>query len=157
MQTVNIKPFKIIGISIRTTNENAQASKEIAALWEKLMSENLLAKIPNKVGDEIYSLYTHYESDHTKPYTAILGCKVKNLDNIPNGMIGKSFDGGTYVKMTAKGDLMQDFIVNQWAKIFEMNVDRTFVADFEVYGEKAQNPSDAEVDFYVGVTQKTNG
>jgi predicted transcriptional regulator YdeE len=157
MQTVKIEPFNFIGISIRTTNENGQASKEIAELWGKFMSESILEKIPNKVDNEIYSLYTDYEGDHTKPYTAILGCKVENLDNIPNGMVGKSFNGGTYTKTTAKGDLMQGLVVNQWSKIFEMELDRTYDADFEIFGEKAQNPSDAEVDFYVGIKQETNG
>ena len=151
MQTVKIEPFKIIGISIRTTNENGQAIKEIAELWGKFFSESILAKIPNKVDSEIYSLYTEYEGDHTKPYTAILGCKVENLDNIPNGMVGKSFSGGTYTKTTAKGDLMQGLVVNQWSKIFEMELDRTYDADFEIFGEKAQNPSDAEVEFYIGI------
>lgn len=151
MQTVKIEPFNIIGISIRTTNENGQASKDIAELWQRFMSENTLSKIPNKVNNEIYSLYTDYESDHTKPYTAILGCKVENLDDIPNGMLGKSFRRGKYVKTTVKGDLMKGLIFNHWSKIFEMDLDRNYIADFEVFGEKAQNPSDAEVDFYVGV------
>jgi predicted transcriptional regulator YdeE len=157
MQTVKIEPFNIIGISIRTTNENGHASKEIAKLWGKFMSESILEKIPSKVDNQIYSLYTDYQGDHTKPYTAILGCKVENLDNIPNGMVGKSFSGGTYTKTTAKGDLMQGLVVNQWSKIFEMELDRTYDADFEIFGEKAQNPSDAEVDFYVGIRQEKNG
>jgi len=151
MQTVKIEPFKIIGISIRTTNENGQASQEIAELWQRFMSENVISKIPNKIDNAVYSLYTEYESDHTKPYTTILGCKVENLDNVPNGMVGKSFDGGTYSKTTAKGDLTQGLVVNQWSKIFEMELDRTYDADFEIFGEKAQNPADAEVEFYVGI------
>ena len=151
MQTVKIKPFNIIGISIRTTNENGQASQEIAELWQKFMSETIVSKIPNKMGNDVYSLYTEYESDHTKPYTTILGCKVGNLDNIPDGMVGSSFKGGNYIKTSAKGDLMQGLIVNHWSKIFEMGLDRIYSADFEVFGEKAQNPSDAEVDFYVSI------
>lgn len=151
MRTVKIEPFNIIGIAIRTTNENGQASKDITELWGRFMSESIQAKIPNKVDNDIFSLYTDYEGDHTKPYTAILGCKVENLDNIPNGMVGKSFEGGTYFKTSTKGDLTQGLIVNHWSKIFEMDIDRTFDADFEIFGEKAQNPSNAEVDFYVGV------
>ena len=151
MQTVKIKPFNLIGISIRTTNENGQSSKEIAELWQKFMSENIVSKIPNKIGNDVYSLYTEYESDCIKPYTTILGCKVENLDNVPNGMVGSSFKGGNYIKTSAKGDLMQGMIVNHWTKIFEMDLERVYSADFEVFGEKAQNPSDAEVDFYVSV------
>lgn len=151
MQNVTIQPFKIIGIGVRTTNENNQAAQEIAALWQRFMHDNVLATIPNKVDDTVYSLYTDYEGDHTQPYTALLGCKVENLDEIPEGMLGKSFEGGSYVKTTAQGDLMKGLIVNHWSKIWEMGLDRTFTADFEVFGEKAQNPTDAEVDFYVAV------
>lgn len=151
MQTVIIEPFKIIGISIQTTNENNQASKDIAALWGRFMEENLLTKIPNKACSDIYSLYTSYEGDHTQPYTTILGCRVENLDEIPVGMIGKSIVGGKYFKTSTKGDLMQGLIVKQWEKIFGMDLDRTYVADFEIYGKKAQNPSAAEVDVFVGI------
>jgi|TARA_R110002096_G_scaffold150589_1_gene312647 predicted transcriptional regulator YdeE len=153
MQTVKIEPFKIIGLSIRTTNENGQATKDIADLWGKFMAENTLAMIPNKITQDIYSLYTDYEDDHTKPYTTILGCKVSSLDKIPEGMVGRSFDGGSYVKTSTKGDLMQGLIVKHWSKIFEMNLNRTYIADFEIYGKKAQNPSAAEVDIYLGVNQ----
>lgn len=151
MQNVKIKPFKVMGIGVRTTNENGQSAKEIATLWHKFMNENMLAKIPNKVDNTIYSLYTDYERDHTKPYTAILCCKVKNLNTIPEGMIGKSFGGGNYVKITAKGDLTKGLIVKQWSIIFEMGLDRTFTADFEVFDARAQNAIDAEIDFLIGV------
>lgn len=151
MKKVRIEPFKMIGISVRTTNENDQAAKEIAELWDKFMNENLLDAIPNKIDRTVYSLYTDYEGDHTQPYTAILGCQVNNLNDIPNGMVGKSFSGGNYVKRTARGDLTKGLIVNEWSKIYELDLDRIYTADFEVFGEKAQNPTDAEIDFFIAV------
>jgi predicted transcriptional regulator YdeE len=153
MQKIKIEPFKLIGIAIRTTNEEQKANNEIAELWQRFMGENMLEKIPNKVDYTVYSLYTEYEGDHTKPYTTILGCKVDNLDEIPEGMTGKSFDGGTYIKTSVKGDLMNGLIVNHWAKIWEMDLDRAYTADFEAFGEKAQNPSDAEVDFFIALKE----
>ncbi len=157
MQTVKMEPFEIIGIAIRTTNEHGKSGRDIASLWSRFMSEGILTKIPNKVNNDIYSLYTDYKSDHTEPYLALLGCKVANLNHIPKGMIGKSFKGGTYVKTSTKGDLMQGLIINHWKNLFEMKLDRTYDVDFEIFGEKAQNPADAEVDFYVGIKQESNG
>lgn len=151
MQNITIQPFNLIGISIKTTNKDNQASEEIGQLWQRFLGEQILDKIPNKIDHTVYSLYTEYEGDHTEPYTTILGCKVSTLEEIPEGMTGKSFAGGNYVKLTAKGDLMQGLIVNKWTEIFGMNLDRNYVADFEAFGEKAQNPNDAEVDFFVGV------
>ena len=151
MKKVKIEPFKVIGIWVRTTNENNQAAGDIADLWGRFMKENILNAIPNRVDDTVYSIYTDYESDHTKPYTTLLGCQVTTLNDIPDGMVGKSFDGGNYVKMSAKGDLMEGLIVNKWMEIWEMDLGRIYTADFEVFGEKAKNPEDAEIDFYVAV------
>ncbi len=151
MNHMKVDTFKIIGISVRTTNENNQAAKDIPALWEKFMSQNLLDNIPDKVDSTLYSIYTDYEKDHTRPYTTILGCKVENLDHIPEGMVGKSFDGGHYIRFTAKGNLEEGLVINEWIKIWNTDLSRVFTADFEIYGEKAKNPSDAEVDILIAV------
>ncbi|AZA84261.1 AraC family transcriptional regulator [Chryseobacterium lactis] len=151
MNNVKVEPFKVIGIAVRTTNENEQAAKDIPGLWEKFMKENVLENIPHKIDNTVYSIYTEYEKDHTKPYTTLLGCKVNSLENIPEGMIGKSFDGGNYVKLTAKGNLAEGLVINEWLKIWQADMGRIFTADFEVYGEKAQNPQDAEVDILIAV------
>ena len=151
MQKVNIEPFKLIGIAVRTTNENGQAATEIGDLWGRFMSESIQSKIPNKVDETVYSVYTEYDGDHTQPYTTILGCKVDSLDSIPEGMRSASFEGGTYAKFSAKGDLTKGLIVNKWMEIWEIDLNRVYSADFEVFGEKAQNPLDAEVDFLIAV------
>jgi predicted transcriptional regulator YdeE len=151
MGKVKVEPFKIIGLSVRTTNENNQMANDIGALWGRFMGENVLEAIPNKMDNTVYSIYTDYESDHTKPYTTILGCKVESLNNIPDGMIGQSFDGGNYEKLSTKGDVMKGLVFNKWLEIWEMDLERVFTADFEVYGEKAQNPADAEIDILIAV------
>lgn len=97
------------------------------------------------------NIYTDYQSDHTQSYTTLLGCKVEALHMIPEGMVGRSFDGGNYVSVSAKGDLMKGLIVKQWSEIWKMDLDRLYTADFEVFGEKAQNPSQAEIEFLIAV------
>ena len=153
MEKVNIDKFKIIGISVRTTNENGQSATDIGKLWNKFMSEGIIEKIPNKIDNTIFSIYTDYESDHTKPYTTLLGCKVENLDIIPDGMTSKTFQSGNYVKFVSKGDLTKGAVFAEWSKIWEMDLDRKYTADFEIYGEKAQNPTNAEVDIFVAIKE----
>jgi predicted transcriptional regulator YdeE len=151
MNDQNIQKFSVIGISIRTTNENGQAGKDIPALWNKFMSEGAAEKIPGRTDNAIYCIYTEYEKDHTKPHTTILGCKVDNLNAIPAGMVGKTFNGGKYARHIAKGDILQGIIFDAWTKIWNSDLDRAFTADFEVYGEKAQNPGKAEVEIFIAV------
>lgn len=151
MKKTALPAFAIIGIAVRTTNENNQAATDIPALWSRFMSENIFAKIPNRISDDIYSVYTEYEKDFTKPYTTILGCKVLSLENIPNGMIGKAFAEETYIQFTAKGNLSQGVVYTEWEKIWNSGIDRKYTADFEIYGEKAQNPETAEVPIFIAV------
>ncbi|PIE50950.1 MAG: AraC family transcriptional regulator [Flavobacteriales bacterium] len=151
MDKTNIEAFAVIGIAVRTTNENGQSAKDIETLWNKLMSEGILDKIPNKIDNTIYAIYTEYEGDYTQPYTTILGCKVENTAIIPNGMVAKTIEGGNYTKFIAKGDLTKGAVYEEWSKIWNADLDRLYTTDFEIYGEKAQNPTDAEVEILVAV------
>lgn len=151
MKNTTIDSFSVIGISVRTTNENNQAGIDIAALWDKFISENIEAKIPAKTDDSIYSIYTDYEKDFTKPYTTILGCKVSNLDNIPDGMTGRTFAKATYKHFIAKGNLAQGAVYKKWEEIWNSGMDRKYTADLEIYGEKSRDPENAEVDIFIAV------
>jgi len=84
-----VQKFNVIGIPVRTTNEGGQSGKDIRVLWEKFRSEGVAEKIPHKMDNTLYSVYTDYEGDYDKPYTTILGCKVENLEEVPEGMVGK--------------------------------------------------------------------
>lgn len=151
METVTLPAFKLIGISVRTTNQNQQALKDIEQLWQQFMGNQILDKIPNKIDHTVYSMYTDYESDYMAPYTAIIGCKVAHTEEVPEGMVAKAVQEGTYCKTVASGAFNDGFIGRHWSKIWNMDLSRTYQADFEVLGEKAQDPNNAEVDFYVSI------
>lgn len=151
MQTVQIAPFQIIGIKVRTSNENDQAASDIGSLWERFMTEGISQKINNKTSEEIFAIYTNYESDHTQPYDTIIGFKVDALDTIPEGMVGQAFDGGTYTKFTAKGDVTKGAVYQTWVDIWNTDLDRCYTADFEIYGAKTADLTHAEVDIFVAI------
>ena len=151
MSIQQIASFSVIGISVRTTNENGQSGTDIPALWEKFMSEGILEKIPNKVDHTLYCIYTDYEKDHTKPYTTILGCKVSDLTEIPDGMVSKTFSEASYERFVATGNLMHGAVFDEWTKIWDSDLNRSFTADFEVYDSRSQDPENAEVDIFVAV------
>ncbi|WP_373330613.1 GyrI-like domain-containing protein [Salmonirosea aquatica] len=112
-----IGEFKIIGIAVRTTNENGQATQEIPALWNRFISEGMAGRIPNKMGESLYCVYTDYVLDHTQPYTTILGYKVTTLATIPEGMVGKTIPEGKYVRYLSKGNLMEGAVIGTWHEI----------------------------------------
>lgn len=149
MQKETLKPFFVVGISVRTSNGDGKAAVDIPALWNRFRSEDIAARIPNKTGNEVYSIYTDYEGDHTKPYTTIIGYAVENLDQVPEGMRGLAIEGGAYEKQQLKGNLLQGLVFNAWVAIWNSGVSRAYTADFEVYSAKNRNPEDAEVDIFI--------
>ncbi len=151
MNTQQLAAFTIIGIAVRTTNQNGQMGIDIPALWGRFMSEGIAAKIPNKIDDAIYCIYTEYERDHTLPYTTIIGCKVANLTQIPNGMVGHTIAEAKYQKFVAVGNLMEGAVYNEWTKIWNTDLPRTYTSDFEIYNERSQDPANAAVDIFIAV------
>ncbi|MFB0496931.1 GyrI-like domain-containing protein [Mucilaginibacter sp. OAE612] len=150
MDKVTIKGFFLVGISVRTTNQGGQAMKDIAGLWNWFMSEHVLQQVVNRVSDDIYCVYTDYESDKDGFYTAVLGCKVATKDNIPEGLICITVPPGNYNRYIAKGALPQS-VGETWHQIWTSDIDRRYMADFDVYGERSQNADNAEVEVFVGV------
>ncbi|RZK53872.1 MAG: AraC family transcriptional regulator [Pedobacter sp.] len=144
--------LKIIGISVETTNQNGKAIEDLGKLWGKFYAENIIGKIPNKVSEEVYSIYTDYESDYNGKYTTIIGMAVSTLDEIPDGLVGRTFEVQDFKKFIAKGE-MPNAVAKTWKDIWDEDeeLNRSYLYDYEVYGSRSQNGETSEVDIYIGI------
>lgn len=134
---VELQPFTLSGISIRTSNsEQSQAfKKNIGDLWRDFFGQDLANKIPNKLPDSpIYGVYSAYESDANGPFTATVAVSVNAaaaaFDTIEVG-------GGRYLVFEARGAIPQS-VIEAWGRIwpfFAMSKEwkRRYDVDFEVY------------------------
>lgn len=153
MNKIKIQKFYIVGISVRTTNENGQASQDIERLWERFWNEDIKSQIPNKINDETYAVYTDYESDFTGNYTTIIGLPVNSLVDIPDNFVGITIETDEYQKFVSKGK-MPEAVVNTWLEIWadkELNSRRAYRADFTVHGKKYNDGDNAEVQTYLSI------
>ncbi len=148
-----IDSFTVVGISVRTSNKNKEASIDLAVLWERFYLENVRGQIPNRISEDIYCIYTDYESNYTKKYTAILGYKVPFLGLVPEGLTGCLIEESEYLKYTVKGEISD--IANTWQEIWNQDavLNRKYTADFDVYKEKSQDIEHAEVDICIAVKE----
>lgn len=155
MKNETIKKFEIIGISTRTTNKNGQAAQDIEALWGKFWGQNIQEQIPNKVSDEIYAVYTDYETDFTGYYTSIIGLQVSSLANIPQGFVGLTIETDIYQKFVSKGK-MPEAVVKTWLEIWgneDLNAKRAYKADFTIHAKKYYDGDQAEVETFISVKE----
>ncbi|WP_138432102.1 GyrI-like domain-containing protein [Fodinibius saliphilus] len=152
MKQTELQEITLIGLSLpeKTTNENGQAQKDCGKLWERFQAEGCITKIPNKLDDEIYAVYHDYDGDFTQPYSYFIGCKVSPGTKVPEGLYQLTIPKGEYRKITTSGK-MPECIADAWREIWEKEeeLNRGYIADFEVYGKKDQNGEQAEIDIYL--------
>jgi predicted transcriptional regulator YdeE len=134
--------FFVAGLAVRTTNHDGKARMDIGNLWAAFMSENISAKISAKHSDDVYCVYTDYETDHTGWYTAVLGCRVTEAGH--NGMFVALVPSGSYRQYEPTGQL-PDSINEAWMQIWNESGGRSYVADYDVYRP------DGKVEIYIGV------
>lgn len=151
MEIIPVGGFYIIGLAVRTTIENGKFIDDLSQLWNHFLLNNTRDYIPNKIDNTIYRIYTDYEYDHTKPFTAIIGCRVTHLDDVPDGFTAKVIEAGNYMLMTAKGKPSDGIVLLEWMKLWKAFSQRAYKTDFEVYDEKAINPEYAEIDIFVSM------
>jgi len=152
-RTVFLNEFRFIGIELSTNIERAE--EEIAAHWEKFIALNLQDSIPNSVDSEILGLYTDYRGAIKENFSFIIGCRVENFDMVPEGMVAKTIPAATYAVFTAKGKF-PDALLETWQFVLEdEELERNFLADFEVYGEKFNDPEHPEMELWIGIREET--
>jgi predicted transcriptional regulator YdeE len=156
MRIVEHAGFDVVGIEARTTNaKEISGQGVIGPMWGRFMSEGILAKIANRNGDVIYSLYMGYTSDRNGDYDFVIGARVSSSPSIPDGMVLKRVPAGKYAVIASDKGPGFEVVPKAWQQVWRMEdqkqLDRAYATDFEVYDERAQNPQDAQVDLYVGV------
>lgn len=140
----------IIGIECRTSNAPEAAPYDIPKLWEQFYKEDMINQIPNKISSEVIALYCDYESDYRGLYSLVIGCPVRSLDDVPEGMVAKTIPGGSYAVFRAIGEHPKS-LIETWGSIWnDPALERTYTGDYELYGDKFFR-SPQEVEVYIAI------
>jgi predicted transcriptional regulator YdeE len=133
-------PLSVVGISVRTTNrdEASPATAKIPGLWQSYFSEAIANTIPARLDDgTILGVYTDYASDHTGPYTLVVGQAVNDTSELPEELVCVTVPHGRYLLFTSASGT-PDAIRATWQEIwrhFEQPGEhrRAFTSDMEVH------------------------
>jgi|SRR5580698_4536834 predicted transcriptional regulator YdeE len=144
MRFEHVEEFQVTGVAARTSNAIEMTGEgAIPQLWGQ-------GTLPDD--GPIIALYTEYESDEHGEYTFVLGGKSSSARE---GVVVKTVPAGRYAVFTSERGPVQKVVVETWQRIWSEMPSakklRSYVADFEVYDERAADPANAVVDIYVGV------
>jgi predicted transcriptional regulator YdeE len=156
-KNAEVAEFYVVGIAERTSNEREMSGQGvIGRQWERLFADRVLEQIPNRADSNIYAVYTDYRVDAGIEYTYLLGAKVRDGSQVPGGMIAKRIPAGMYAVVTSDRAPVMEAVVGAWKKVWtsapaDLGGERAFLADFELYDERAREPQNSQVDLYVGL------
>lgn len=156
---ITLPEVKLVGITARTSNAlemNPETSK-IGATMQKFFASGMQAQIfGRKNPGTTFCVYTNYESDVNGDYTYFIGEEVTSFENIDKEFETLTIPAQNYAKFTNQPGPMPTVCIDMWQAIWKMNaVDlggvRAYIADFEVYDHRSQNPEQAVLDIYIGI------
>lgn len=149
------KGFNVIGIAIRTTNKAAIADGTIQNLWQRFFNESILSKILNKVDNAIVAVYYDFENDKNGEYNVLIGAKVSSIEEIPAGMVAQHVPEQKRIIFMSESGPVSNIVFDLWMKIWALEdqnkLDRNYVADYELYDERCQDPQNAQIAIHIGI------
>lgn len=146
-EIVNLEEKVIAGFSERTNNASPDMGKVIGGLWQKFYSPEGCFNLKNRVNNKAVGFYTNYDNDEKSDYTAGVACEINNYDVPDNFEIGK-IPAGKYAKFIVRGHMVTA-VQQFWTEIWQMNLERSFIFDFEEY--QNADPENAEIHIYIGL------
>lgn len=151
--------IKLVGLCVRTNNKNEMdpATGKIGPLIQHYWNQNIAAQIQARKNPGVtFSVYTDYATDEHGDYTYFVGEEVSAFNHIPPDLQTCLIASALYQKFTTSAGKMPDIVIQAWQQIWamtpaELGGKRAYLADFEVYDQRASDPSRAIVDLYIGI------
>ena len=138
---------KVVGLELRTTNE--RAFEEIPAHWGRFHRNGALASILNRVGDDVFAVYTNFEHegvDNLGLYSLIIGARVTDDTLlVPCGMASVVIAGSRRAVFSVDQG-HPERVGERWRDIWACtDIVKTYVCDYERY------KASGEIDILVGI------
>lgn len=149
---------KLVGLKARTNNQNEMNpdTAKIGQLAGQFWNQNIGNQIPHRKNPGVtLSVYTEYDSNEFGDYTYFIGEEVDSFDDAPAELHQLTIPAATYQKFTAAGK-MPEVVIDAWQQIWKMSDEdfggkRAYIADFEVYDQRAIDPANTILDIYIGI------
>lgn len=155
--------IKLVGITTRTNNteifEKDPSVNKIAITIQKYFQSGSAEKIKHRKNPgTTFCAYTNYESDFNGDYTYFIGEEVSSFEGVGEGFEMLTIPKQSYAKFTNDPAPIPAACINMWQKIWKMNAadlegERTYITDFEIYDERSIDPNNAVLDIYIGIKE----
>ena len=159
-EKIKLDEIILVGLTARTNNKNEinPETSKIGQLAGEYWSTQVAQYIQHRLKPGVaYAVYTDYDSDEHGDYTYFIGEAVTSLAGQDLSQFKTiTIPQSHYQKFTTKPDKMPDVVIAAWQAIWAMSDNelggkRRYVADFEIYDDRASDPNNTALDIYIGI------
>lgn len=150
-EIITLTEKTVAGISARTSNAAPDMGTKIGGLWQQFYSPDFFPIIKNKATELSYGIYTDYADRENGDYTVMVACEVTNAENLPKNAEVRKIPAGKYARFIVKGNV-KTAVMEFWQKLWKMELDRSFVCDFEEY--HSADMENSEIHIYIGLREE---
>lgn len=158
---IELPAMKLVGITARTNNafEMSPSMAKIGATIQQYFQNSVPEKITHRKNPGVtYCVYTAYESDVTGNYTYFIGEEVESFEDVSDDLKQLRISDQKYIKFTTEPGSMPEVCIKAWQEIWALSPEmlgseRSYIADFEVYDERASDPTQTVLDIYIGINR----
>ncbi len=124
----------VIGIELRTSNDEAFST--IPAFWQRFSSEGGPARVPGRLSDEVYAVYTQFAQagvDNRGVYSLVIGAAVPPEATVPAGLTRAVVPASRRAVFEVEPGRF-DLVGEAWQRIWQRaDLPKTFIAEYEHY------------------------
>lgn len=149
-EVINLEEKTVVGLCARTSNSSSDMNAVIGGLWKQFYTQDVYPKIDGKVNDKALGIYTDYADDEKGDYTVVVACEVANADGVSENVTVHTIPAGKYAKFVVRGNMITA-VAQFWQALWEMDLPRSFVCDFEEY--QNADCENAEIHIYISLRE----
>lgn len=136
----------VIGLELRTRNE--VAFQTIPPHWQRFTAERVLARIADRLSDDVYAVYTHFAHagrHNVGTYSLVIGAAVPADAQVPEGLVRVVAPASRRAIFPVPAGRL-DLVGSAWQGIWgRSDLHMTCIADYEHYRVSG------EIDILVGI------
>lgn len=148
-EIVSLEEKTVAGLAVRTNNFAPALDKVIGGLWKSFFEGGVYTAIGGKLNNKTLGIYTDYVNDEKADYTVIAACETDGI-KLPEAAVTRTIPAGRYARFIVTGN-QQKAVADFWEQLWQMELPRAFVCDFEEYQNKEME--NAEIHIYIGLKE----
>ena len=148
-EIVELEEKTVVGIGARTKNSDPNMRNLIGGLWQEFYGKGIFQNIQGKINEKSIGLYTHYENGVEGEYDVIVCCETVENTVLSKETKSHKIPGGKYGRFIVQGDA-QKAVSEFWLELWEMNIERAYIADFEEY-QPGGTMENGEIHMYISL------